>query len=92
MPRIIETNLSMVRDFIKDHQSRIVEIDSWNEYIQKIKENHLDLENKSRDGTILPIPIGRRAFCLTFDDFHLSFISYNSRNQMTKTLSYLIRE
>ena len=38
MTKVIETNLSIEDNNIVDHQSRVIEVDSWDEYINEIKE------------------------------------------------------
>jgi len=71
MIKIIETHLSLDNDnIIRDHQSRVIEYDSWDEYIELIKSEKYKLVNGTMDGCILPR--SAKVENLIFDDFHLS--------------------
>lgn len=91
MVKVIETNLSLqADDSIIDHQSRVIEVGSWDEYVNEIKEG----ETINRDGTMYGVSIPRESRIKNFksDDFHLSCDIYNYANKKTKKLAYLIKK
>lgn len=91
MPKVIETNLYIEKDEIKDFQSRIIEVDSWEDFINEVREGKTVIRNSilgNLHGSTIP-----RAFKvinLEYDDFHLSCDVYNYLRQRTKKLVYLI--
>jgi hypothetical protein len=94
MIKIIETNLSMDGDIIKDHQSRVIEVESWDEYLDEIKEykcvSRLDMFYNLNGCTL---PKNCRIDKLVYDDFHLSCDVYSFYNNMkTKKLAYKAEE
>jgi hypothetical protein len=85
--RIIETNLSIGNENeIIDHQSRVIEVDSWDKFVNEIK----DSKSIDRQGTLwgLTLPRQCRIENLKYDDFHLSCDVYTDKKQ--KKLAYLI--
>ena len=92
MIRVIETNLFMdYENNIKDHQSRVIEIDSWEEFIDEIINAKTVLRN-SYIGSLHGNTIPRQAIVenLICDDFHLSCDVYNFASRKTKKLVYKI--
>jgi hypothetical protein len=89
MVRVIETNLSMMSwdgEEIADHQSRVIEVDSWQDFINEIKDG----KSVDRIGTLwgLTLPRACKIENLKYDDFHLSCDVYTDIKQ--KKLAYLI--
>jgi len=91
MIKIIETNLSLDNnDNIVDHQSRVVEIENWNDYIKEIKECKSVFRN-SILGCLSGYTISTKQLNvenIKYDDFHLSYDIYNSIGMKTKKLAY----
>jgi len=94
MIKIIETNLSIFThqdgcEIIKDHQSRVIEVESWEDYIEEIKQSKSVVRNSiigSLHGvTILP---EARVENLTYDDFHLNCDVINRFGIMSKKLAF----
>ncbi|MEL3959506.1 hypothetical protein NST17_20350 [Caldifermentibacillus hisashii] len=94
MVKVIETNLSLqVNNDIIDHQSRVIEVDSWESYVNEIKECKTVTRNSiigNLHGTTLPRE--SRVDNLQYDDFHLQCDVYNYAGMRTKKLVYLIKE
>lgn len=91
--KIIETNLSLTRKGqIKDHQARIVEAESWDDYVESFQ----NYDGRTVEFKSLTSMIGNsinkelHLYNLEYDDFHLSC---NLSNDMfgTKHLAYLIQ-
>ncbi len=78
---------------IMDHQSRIVEVNSWEDYCKAFKEyNGVPIEFKSLTSIIgSTIPKDMDIYNLEFDDCHLSCNMWNGRFG-TKKLAYLVIE
>lgn len=94
MVKVIETNLSMSNSgVIKDHQNRIVEVNSWKDYCKAFDEYDGNaIEFKSLTGMIgNTIPKEVKLYCLKYDEFHLSCNIWNGMFG-TKKLTYLIDE
>ncbi len=94
MVKIIENNL-IINDLgeIYDHQSRIIEADSWEEYCEAFDRYDCnEVEFKSLTN-LFGYSISRevKVNSLKYDDFHLSCNIYNSRIK-TKHLAYLINK
>ena len=91
MNRIIETNISIDdKGQIADHQSRIIQVESWESYIEEIKSG----ETKYRMSYLgnvhgCSLPKFCRVDNLVFDDFHMSCNVWNYANMLTKKLAYL---
>lgn len=93
MVKIIETNLSIdINDTFRDHQSRVIETGSWQDYINEIKEAKC-VSRMSCLGHLdgCTIPKIAKVENLKYDDFHLSCDVINFANQKTKKLAYLIK-
>lgn len=92
MFKVIETNLSMLNDTIVDHQSRIVEVESWESYIEEFKTiksiNRKSLGGCGNGATIPKHII--RVSDLKYNDFHLSADVHFENGWVTKKLAYLI--
>ena len=92
MIKIIETNLSLDNnDNIVDHQSRVVEIENWNDYIEEIKKCKSVFRN-SILGCFSGYTISTKQLNvknLKYDDLHLSGDIYDSIGMnKTKKLAY----
>lgn len=90
MIKVIETNLSVNLDGeIKDHQSRVIEVESWEEYVQEIRNEEF-IERKSIIGNLhgKTIPSDVIVDNLVYDDKHLSCDIYNRHGIMSKKLAY----
>lgn len=80
MVQIIETNLSVTPDgLIKDHQSRIIKANSWDEYCKAFEE----YSGEEVEFKVLSQP-GGASLCgnynmenLKYDEFHLSCDVHN---------------
>ena len=92
MIAIIETNLSIdTTNTIKDFQSRVIEVESWNNYIQEIKECRT-IERSSVLGNLYGVSISRESKVenLFYDDVHLSCDVINRFGFRTKKLVYRV--
>jgi len=97
MIKIIETNLSIFThqdgcEIIKDHQSRVIEVEFWEDYINEIKL----AKSVSRNSIIgnlhgNTIPHDSKVENLVYDDFHLNCDVINRYGIMSKKLAYMIR-
>lgn len=78
MIKIIETNISLEKDNImKDHQSRVIETKSWEEYVTYFKKNMETNRSESRFKSLTglvgsSLPKYGEITELKYDDFHLS--------------------
>jgi hypothetical protein len=89
MVHIIETNLSLNNDnIICDHQARVIEYSSWNEYVKLIKEQRYENRNGTMDGCILPR--NTSIDNLIYDDYHLSCDVITAVNTKIIKFAYLI--
>lgn len=97
MIKIIETNISLDKDNImKDHQSRVIEAKSWDEYVnyyeQNIEMNRTESRFKSLTGLVgSSLPKYGEITELKYDDFHLSCYVTGS-NCETLKLAYRVFE
>lgn len=91
MVKIIETNLSMKDSAIVDHQSRVIEVDHWESYINELR-NMESVYRTSALGSLhgVSLPLKSRVENLTYDENHLSCDVYNRFGMMTKKLAYLV--
>ena len=92
MVKIIETYVSSPNfNKFADHQSRVIEVNSWNDYVEEIKTKRT-VCRKSCLGYLFGVSIPRNATIenLIYDDFHLSCDVINYEGQITKLFSYLI--
>lgn len=78
MIKIIETNISLdENNLMKDHQSRVIEAKSWDEYVnyyeQNIEMNRTESRFKSLTGLVgSSLPRFGEISELKYDGFHLS--------------------
>ena len=90
MIKVIETNLSIDNnDNIVDHQSRVIEVESWEKFINEIKECKSMYRNSilgCLDGC--SIPRKSEVKNLKYDDYHLSCDIYNYVGVKSKKLVY----
>jgi len=92
MVKIIETNLLIQNGEIIDHQSRVIEVESWEDFINEIKNSKTIIRNSclgNSPGCI--IPKQSRIENLIYDDIRLSCDIYNYEGVKTKKLAYLIK-
>jgi len=93
MIKVIETNLSIdENNIIKDHQSRVIEVESWEEYVQEIK----DAKSVSRSSFLgslhgKTLPTSSVVEIISSDDFHLDCDVVNRYGILSKKLDYMIR-
>lgn len=86
---IIETNLMIENGEILDHQSRIIDVRSWESYIEEFKNpTYEDVHSiiGKKEGKILPK--GSRVKNLKYDEFHLSCNVHKVTGFITKKLAY----
>ena len=93
---IIETNVSMKDGIAIDHQSRVVEAKSWDDYVEYYKQNlEPDREHsKFKSLTDLSgdsLPRYGDIIEFKYDDFHLSCYYINRQGIMMLKLAYLCR-
>lgn len=94
MIKVIETNLSLKQGCdIMDHQSRVIEVDSWDEYLNEIKNGEC-VRRVSYLGFMdgVTIPKKCRVFNFVSDDTHASCEVVLWDGTITKKLMYMIRE
>ena len=92
MIKVIETNLSLdYDDNIIDHQSRVIQVESWEDFINEIKESKTVIRN-SILGCLsgCTIPKQSKVVNLKYDDKQLSCDIYNWIGRKTKKLVYKI--
>ena len=91
MVKIIETNLSMADMIVIDHQNRVIEASSWEDYCNAFENyNGNIVEFKSLTsmfGSTIPREVG--IYNLKYDDFHLSCDVIKAGRYTTKKLAYL---
>lgn len=95
MIKVIETNISLNPnydyDIIIDHQSRVIEVESWEDFINEIKEAKTVIRNSyigNMEGTTLPRE--SKIENLVYDDFHLSCNVLNWLGHKSKKLVFKI--
>lgn len=92
MIKVIETNLSIdSNNNIKDHQSRVIEIDNWDDFVNEIKEAETVVRNAcmgNMHGTT--IPRNAKVENLNYDDKHLMCDVYHHAGTHSKKLAYKI--
>jgi len=92
MIKVIETNLSLDNyDNIIDHQSRVIEIENWDSFVNEIKESKTVIRN-SILGCLsgCTIPKQSKVVNLKYDDKQLSCDIYNWIGRKTKKLAYKV--
>lgn len=94
MAKIIETNLYFNNDNVLiDFQSRVIEVDSWDSYVDEMKKGESVNRNSylgSMIGESFP-RYGSNIEDFKCDDYHLSFSFNNGLGWKMKKLAYLIR-
>ncbi|MEI2465116.1 hypothetical protein [Niallia taxi] len=93
MVKIIETNLSIMDwdgEVIADHQSRVIEVSSWQDFIVEIKEAKT-VERPSVIGSMHgnSVPRECRVDNLQYDEKHLSCDIIYGNGVKSKKLAYL---
>ena len=74
MIKVIETNISVDNEGIsRDHQSRVVEFEKWDDVIDEFK-SEISVDRKDALGSLhgRTIPLNSMIADLKYDDFHLS--------------------
>lgn len=89
MIQVIETNLSIDKDnIIRDHQSRIVEVEDWDTYCKAFKEyNGEAVYFKSKTMPSNSIFSNCIMTDLIYDDIHLSCMVLHPSGLITKKLA-----
>ena len=92
MIQVIETNLSIDNDnIIRDHQSRIVEVEDWDTYckaFEKYNGKAVYFKSKTMPGN--SISSNCSITDLIYDDIHLSCMILHQSGFITKKLAYRI--
>ena len=92
MIQVIETNLSIDKDnIIRDHQSRIVEVEDWDIYckaFEKYTGKAVYFKSKTMPGN--SILSNCSIIDLIYDDIHLSCMILHQSGFITKKLAYKI--
>ena len=93
MVKIIETNLSMEGDIIQDHQSRVIQAESWESFVEEIKNARFVMRN-AFIGLMYGNSVPRSSTIENFisDEKHLSCDIYNYAKVKTRKLAYLAEE
>jgi hypothetical protein len=92
MIKVIETNISINNDnIIQDHQSRVIEVYSWEEYIEEIK-NCKSINRSSTLGSLhgTTLPKESKVENLSYDDNHLMCDVINRFGIRSKKLTYKV--
>lgn len=91
---IIETNISMKDGIAIDHQSRVVEAKSWDDYVEYYKRNLEPDREHSKFESLTgllgnSLPRYGQIIDFKYDDFHLSCYHTNYRGMVTLKFAYL---
>ena len=94
MKVIIETNLSLKDGVIVDHQSRVIEAKSWDEYVEYYRQNIESDRKHSKFKSLTglfgdSLPRYGDITEFKYDNFHLSCYYTNPNGQVTMKLAYL---
>jgi len=97
MIKIIETHLLFNQDWdFKDHQSRVIEFDDWEKYVDFFRNYNGDYVNSciSAYGCLMGVTLPKHATIknLEYDNYHLSCDVILFDGSISKTLAYLIEE
>jgi hypothetical protein len=92
--KVIETNISYVNGIIGDHQSRVIDISSWDDYVDmfRLYDGKADGDFYNAFGDLMngyTLPSGATINSLIYDEHHLS-CEVNSIFRTIK-LAYLIQ-
>lgn len=91
MLKVIETNLSMDGEIIKDHQSRVIEVESWEVYVKEVQNKETNIRSAILGHLSgCTIPRCSKVENLIYDEKHLSCDIYNYAGVKTRKLAYLI--
>ena len=92
MIQVIETNLSIDKDdTIRDHQSRIVEVEDWDTYFKAFEKYNVEaVYFKSKTMRGYSILSNCTMTDLIYDDIHLSCMVLHRSGFITKKLAYRI--
>lgn len=94
MALVIETNISLDNDnnFI-DHQSRVVEVDSWDDLVKEVIDQK-SIIRKAYLGSMYGVIVPRSCTIenLVVVDYHLSCNITTYNGFKTKKLLYLVKE
>lgn len=86
MIEVIVTNLSVQLDNrIMDHQSYVIEVESWEDVINKLRDTTWTYTNESEKHRNI-LPRNSEVLDLKYDDYHLSFYL---NDETLKTLMYI---
>jgi len=90
MVKIIETNLTMDGEIIKEHQSRVIEAESWESFVEEIGNARFVMRT-SILGCLMGNSVPRSSTIENFiyDYKHLSCDIYNYAGVKTRKLAYL---
>jgi hypothetical protein len=92
--KVIETHISLDEyGNYKDFQSRVIEVKSWNSFIEEIKNKKVVMRF-SAIGKLMGASLPRNAEIsdLKYDEMHLSCLVINSMGMKFLKLAYLINE
>lgn len=92
MEKVIETNLMLYQGCeIKDHQSRVIEVDSWDSYLREVK-NGKCVSRMSYIGNLIGCTIPKACKVLDFvsDERHASCTVILWNGFVTKKLMYRV--
>lgn len=91
--QIIETNITYGHsETIKDHQSRIIKVDSWEDYISLYNQYHGE-PSGDYNGSLIgyTLPKNAHIYKLSYDDFHLQCELVLWNNDVETKLAYLVK-
>lgn len=89
--KVIETNLSIQNGEISDYQSRVIEVNSWEDYCKAFKEYNgvaIGWFNSITNMVGNSIPQNVEILNLTYDDYHLTCDFKQKNGWLKKKLSY----
>jgi hypothetical protein len=90
MIKVIETNLMLNSiNNIEDHQSRVIEVESWESYVAEIKEGK-SVYRKSIFGCLdgCSLPEKAQVENLMYDEYHLDCTVIDRHGFISKKLAY----
>ncbi len=94
MVKIIETNILTRRGEITDHESRVIEVESWEQYVEEIK-NGVSVDRNDIIGTLDGASL--RRYCkigienLVVENHRLQ-CDVLAKGRVSKKLAYLVNE
>lgn len=89
---VIETNILEKDGAMVDHQSRVIDVKNWNDFIKEIKSAKCVVRH-SYLGRLLgnTIPENAKVSWTMFDDFHGSCTVETYNGRITKKLFYRVK-